>query len=777
MPDMTTVSAKTPLIFHGHFYQPPRENPRTDIIDIQESAAPFANWNESIWASCYRANAHSRYLDIDHIRSITNNYRYLSFNFGPTLLSWMAEAHPDTLEDIISADKESYKRLGHGNAIAQGFNHTILPLDKKENAEFEIEWGLSSFERWFGRKSEGFWCPETAINTNVIDLLSENGIKFVILSPWQCKSVEKTDGTMEELSGKAAPYDHPYILTGTHGGTIAAFFYHPGLASGISFGHLLQNADNLYGQLLDIRKTDNPALIHTATDGEIYGHHEPYGDMALCALIKKVQERNDFVMSNYGSFLASHPATLHAVLLDGEEHRGTSWSCCHGVSRWYKDCGCHTGGEEGWNQAWRYPLRLSFEHINTAMKAGCGEIVESVFGGKYPIDRFLSSFGTVAAKQETMQSFLDRTAKEHPYDRAKDKTLALVAQCALYSLYSFTSCGWFFSDLGGIEPRQNIIYALQSISLYRKLTGEDLLPGFLTDLQYAKCNRKEDGNGMTIAAQEWLRTPGAVEAVLFFHFHKMLDSSGKVPNYGRFSPITEEEGNIRFFDTISLTSYSATLGSLNDNTKNEKLHLSVKIVEENGNNVIFDGETSASDISKLMADDFSKTISVRLGNGFDEQKCTLLAEEIMLDKQLITSDIKHMDFLEAELLGLSFTALESLLVHHRIENWRPIKSTFLTLITFLASSKRDIDRSRLQEMVNVGMQRACASISQKKIVDDEFLETLTDFIHLVCEAGLDLKMTELQETFYPFLTDGCSSAMKKLGAELNFAAVVEHEQA
>ncbi|MGH0054471.1 MAG: DUF3536 domain-containing protein, partial [Sphaerochaetaceae bacterium] len=198
---------KTSLILHGHFYQPPRENPQTGIIGKQLTATPFSDWNERIHADCYRANSLSRYLSgMRRVLSLTNNYAYLSFNFGPTLLSWMEQQHEETYQHILEADKQSRARLGFGNAIAQAYNHTILPLCTEEDAKLQIRWGLEDFEQRFSRKAEGIWLPETAINPTVIDILAEEGISYVILSPWQCKAIEDKEKGYVDLRGHSAPY-------------------------------------------------------------------------------------------------------------------------------------------------------------------------------------------------------------------------------------------------------------------------------------------------------------------------------------------------------------------------------------------------------------------------------------------------------------------------------------------------------------------------------------------------------------------------------------------
>ena len=357
----TLTPDKTALIIHGHFYQPPRENPLSELIPSQSSAAPLANWNERVYSECYRMNAYSRYLDgYGHVSDIVNNYEYISFNFGPTLLNWMATHHGRTYKRIIEADRTSKDRLGHGNAIAQVYNHTILPLASRRDSRMQIAWGVRDFKQRFNRRPEGIWLAETAVNAHVIDDLLDADISYLILSPYQCNMVETANGDMKQVNAHEVPYWEPFLVEGSSGRTISVFFYHPDLASSISFGHLLHDADAMYRTIRDIREADRVPLINTATDGEIYGHHEPFGDMALAALVKKSCEKDDFMLTNYAAYLNEHPAARKAVLHLGEEGRGTSWSCSHGVSRWYKDCGCHTGGQDGWNQKWRTPLREGF---------------------------------------------------------------------------------------------------------------------------------------------------------------------------------------------------------------------------------------------------------------------------------------------------------------------------------------------------------------------------------------------------------------------------------
>ncbi len=768
----TKQSQPTDLIFHGHFYQPPRENPRTDIVEVQDSAAPFRDWNERIWASCYRANAHSRYLSSGQIESISNNYAHISFNFGPTLLSWMSQNHPYTREAIIQADKESVMRLGHGNAIAQGFNHTILPLDKPEDAKIEVEWGLESFRTWFGRDSEGLWCPEAAINPVVVDILAECGVKFVILSPWQCKGIE-ADGVMSDLGERPAPYDEPFILTGAKGRTVSAFFYHPGLASGISFGHLLRDADNLYGQLLSIKKTDNPRLIHTATDGEIYGHHEPFGDMALCALIKKVAERGDFAMTNYGTYLSRHPATRRAELFAGEDNKGTSWSCVHGVSRWYKDCGCHTGGEEGWNQKWRLPLRTAFEGLHAKVVAMCRETTSKVFGSDVDPYEILSHFGPVAAKQMTMDAFLDGLTASHPFDEANRQDLAAMLLCYMFSMYSFTSCGWFFSDLGGIEPRQNIAYALMSASLYKEITGEAILPKFLLDMQGAKCNRPQDGNGMTIAAQEWMALSGPTQAVLFFHLAYRFGDEGK--QYGNYLLESSDGPSFLLYDRMLLTHWIAYV---EDKTPvgTGPIKLIITVNDQMGKR-ISQQTVSNESIPRSMFIHFNKKVGFDLAM-LSYEDIIRTADTMQRFGYLAGNCSYPLDpVVDMQTMGLSFNALVSIFTRYRQDNWKEVKDAFLSLARFVSRSKRSYDKDRLSMLVNFGISVIAGTLKgRENFIDDEFAGALKEFLGMVRNEGIDPEITQLQEAVYPHLCEPCSEAVRSLGYDLNFAATVEHAQ-
>lgn len=530
---------KNYLVVHGHFYQPPRENPWTGLISKQDSAIPFDNWNIKINKECYAANAASRILNSSgNITEISNNYSKMSFNFGPTLMKWIKSCAPSIYSRIIEADKISIENNnGHGNAIAQSYNHTILPLDSPDMVKTQIHWGIEDFISHFSRKPEGIWLPETAVNNNVIDELITQHIKFIILSPWQAEAVcMQGQKNWRSLHNHPIPSHKVYKIVRPKG-ELAVFFYDPTLASGISFDHYLQNADQLQKILSGyFNDQDSSHLVSIATDGEIYGHHEPFGDMCLAALFNKISK--DFEITNYGSYLEKFPPKDLVKLKSGEDDAGTSWSCTHGVSRWHKNCGCSTGGKEGWNQEWRNALRKSLNYLKKeALSVYAVKISE--LGGTDPFI-LRNSYIEVLTEKKTAEVFL----KEHFPGKNKNEHAAALRllEGQKYMMFMFTSCGWFFSEISGIEPVQNLKYAIRLIELYQHWTKSDLMEQLLVDLGEAKSNIPSKGTGRTIAETEVLnssRTDAYTAAVLFISHVTQGDS-----RFGIFS-VKEIKGDLR----------------------------------------------------------------------------------------------------------------------------------------------------------------------------------------------------------------------------------------
>ena len=483
------------IVIHGHFYQPPRENPWSGLIGDQPSAAPYNNWNQRILEECYEANGWSPVLNPKgQTCCIINNYEYLSFNFGPTLLSWIRENAELTYEKIREGDKKSQAtNRGHGNAIAQVYNHIIMPLAQKKDRLTQIEWGIRDFQFHFNRDPEGMWLSETAIHPDTAEELVKSGIKYTILSPWQAKSFRMADGSEIEANNKPELWQHPWTLP-CPSGDLTVFFYHPGLSSDISFQHLLRDANNFFDRIKE-ELSSGSGQLPVATDGEIYGHHEKLGNMGLSAFISKVASDKSLEMGNFGSLMETAPSAGIVNLLEGEEKKGTSWSCSHGVSRWYKNCGCHTGGEPGWNQEWRTPLREGFKKLS--------EITDNIY--LKGMSR-LSGIDPWEIRNHYIEVLLDPSESEAFYSEFGPKKASLSDKNLFFRLlegqknkmFMFTSCGWFFSDIAGIEPMQNMMYAARVIELYSpffSFSPETILLDYLAD---AESNEPAKGNGAVL---------------------------------------------------------------------------------------------------------------------------------------------------------------------------------------------------------------------------------------------------------------------------------------
>jgi alpha-amylase/alpha-mannosidase (GH57 family) len=351
------------ICIHGHFYQPPRENPWLESIEMQDSAYPYHDWNERITAECYEPNARSRILDGENrIIELLNNYAGISFDFGPTLLSWLEPNAPDVYRRILEADRESRRTYsGHGSAVAQPYNHMILPLARKRDKYTQIHWGIRDFEHRFGRSPEGMWLPETAVDRETLGIMAEAGIKFTILSPHQATRVRPLNArSWRDASGGRIDPSMPYLVRLQGKRNLAVFFYDGPISSSIAFQGLLNRGDEfaerLAGAFSEARTW--PQIVNVATDGETYGHHHKLGDMALAYALRHIRRRNLGRLTNYSEFLERHPPFEEVKILEK-----SSWSCVHGVGRWSAACGCCTGSRSGWNQEWRAPLRAAFDWL------------------------------------------------------------------------------------------------------------------------------------------------------------------------------------------------------------------------------------------------------------------------------------------------------------------------------------------------------------------------------------------------------------------------------
>ena len=487
------------LAIHGHFYQPPRENPWLEAIELQDSALPFHDWNERINKECYNPNSVSKIVDSrNRILDMVNNYEHISFNFGPTLLSWMEKFAPLTYERIIKADIESIsEHNGHGNAIAQVYNHMIMPLANEHDKDTQIKWGIKDFEYRFGRKPEGMWLAETAVDDDTLRLLEANGIKFTILSPYQALKIRK-EGAKEwqDVSwGNVDPArSYRYNIKSAPGKYIDLFFYDGAISRSVAFDELLKDGNKFIKRLKegisDLR--DYPQLVNIATDGESYGHHTKFGDMALAYVLQIKAKDAGFSITNYAEYLDKYRSDYEADI-----KQASSWSCFHGVGRWKEDCGCSTGGHPGWNQKWRKPLREALDYLRDEMV----KIFEQE-GPKYfnkDIWEVRNNYISVILDRSSriISKFQQENFKADLSDIQKVRAMELL-EIQRQAMLMYTSCGWFFSEISGIETVQIMKYAARAMQLAANFTKADFEKKFLEILSEAKSNIAEYGTGKDI---------------------------------------------------------------------------------------------------------------------------------------------------------------------------------------------------------------------------------------------------------------------------------------
>ena len=510
---------------HGHFYQPPRENPWLETVEVQDSAAPYHDWNDRITAECYAPNGASRIVDKNNdIIRIMNNYARISYNFGPTLLSWLNDNAPRTYRMIIDADRVSAERYGgHGSAMAQVYNHIIMPLANERDALTQIRWGIADFEFRFGRRPEGMWLSETAVNRKALNLLAQEGIRFTVLAPHQCARVRPAPppapgqtaaaqgtaatlpsvGEVDHIDAKPAWTEtpdasvdptHPYIVPLDEGRNIAVFFYDGPGSRAIAFEGLLNSGEDFGRRLVSLfNGAPTAQLSNVATDGESYGHHHRHGEMALSYALRWMEDQGLARVTNYGQFLEKFPPQWQAEVVED-----TAWSCFHGVERWRSNCGC-SSGRPGWNQEWRTPLRNALDTLRDSVTPLAEGLSASLYKDLW------------AARDAYIQVILDRSPATidaffaghatHPLSAEERVTAIELMELERHTQLMYTSCGWFFDDISGIETVQVIAYAGRVLQLAARLfgtPGAELERHFLETLAQAKSNVPEMGDGAEV---------------------------------------------------------------------------------------------------------------------------------------------------------------------------------------------------------------------------------------------------------------------------------------
>jgi alpha-amylase/alpha-mannosidase (GH57 family) len=484
------------ICIHGHFYQPPRENPWLEAIELQDSAYPYHDWNERITAECYAVNAVSRILDADHrIVQLVNNYSKMSFNFGPTLLSWLQAKAPEVHQAILEADRESQRNFSsHGSALAQAYNHIIMPLANTRDRRTQILWGIADFEHRFKRKPEGMWLPETAVDLESLDLLAAAGIEFTILAPHQAAQVRRIGGrARRDVKESQIDPTQAYEQRLPSGRKIALFFYDGPVSRAVAFEGLLSSGENLANRLASIFSNDRdwPELVHIATDGESYGHHHRFGDMGLAYALNYIETQELAKLTNYGEFLEKHPPTHHVEIIEN-----TSWSCIHGIDRWRSNCGCNSGGHPEWNQDWRKPLREALDWLRDAIASSYEKLGSKLLKDPWAArDAYISV--VLDRSAESVKSFFARHAARN-LNREETTSAIRLLEMQRHAMLMYTSCGWFFDDLAGIEAVQCLQYAGRTVQLAQELFGDNLEQHFVDRLATAKSNVAENGDGRSV---------------------------------------------------------------------------------------------------------------------------------------------------------------------------------------------------------------------------------------------------------------------------------------
>jgi len=487
------------LCIHGHFYQPPRENPWTDEIDRELTAAPYHNWNERINEECYRANAFARVLaDDGRVVDILNNYEYISFNFGPTLLSWLRAHAADVYDRIRAGDAASRQRWGHGNAIAQVYNHVILPLATRRDKVTQVQWGLADFRHHFGREAEAIWLAETAVDEETLEVLAEAGLRFVILAPRQAARIRPLHGGewLDVSDGSIDP-SRAYLCRLRNGRSLACFFYDGSLAHDVSFGSALTSSAGFVHRLraaIDERRR-HAQLIHFATDGETFGHHKKYAERTLIYAATHEAPQAGFTLTNYAAYLDVAPPDWEVQIKPN-----TSWSCVHGVGRWSEDCGCHTGRIPGGHQRWRAPLRAALDRLRDSL----AKIYERESQGLLGVDAWAArdAYGELLAHRspERADVFLTRLNHRPLSGEERERALTLL-EMQKHALFMYTSCGWFFDDISGHETAQVLKYAARAVDLATRFAANGLTAQLLADLEKAESNLPQYRHGAEVYRQ------------------------------------------------------------------------------------------------------------------------------------------------------------------------------------------------------------------------------------------------------------------------------------
>jgi alpha-amylase/alpha-mannosidase (GH57 family) len=767
------------ICIHGHFYQPPRENPWLESVELQDSAAPYHDWNERVTVECYAPNATARILEgSGRIEEITNNYSRISFNFGPTLLAWMQDKLPEIYDAIIAADKQSLQNFsGHGSAMAQVYSHMILPLANAADKYTQVCWGIRDFQQRFGRAPEGMWLSETAADLETLDTLAKLDIKFTVLSPFQASRVREIGKrNWRDVGGGQIDPTRAYLVRLPEGRSITVFFYDAPVSQAVAFERLLTGGERFANRLLSAfderRQWDQ--LVHIATDGESYGHHHRHGEMALAYALRHIESGNLARLTNYGEYLERHPATHEAQI-----HEKSAWSCPHGVARWMADCGCNSGGHSGWKQAWRAPLRQALDWLRDELapsfEAKAREYLRDPWGAR---NDYISVI--LDRAPESREQFFVRQAARELTEPEKVNVLKLM-ELQRHALLMYTSCGWFFDELSGIETVQVVQYAARAVQLAGEVLGQDLEAGFLERFEAAKSNIADIGDGRGIfnkfvkpAQVDWHKAVAHYAISSIFQQYEpktrifsycVEDEDRQVLTSGKtrlavgrarvVSEITQEcnvlayamlymgehslTGGVRHFD--STEAYDAMFTELKQVYESADFPQAIRVIDRHFGNTTYDLKSLFKDEQRRILNDIMTSTREDL-----ESRFNLITERYApLMKFLQSADAP---------LPWALEAVSDLVLHHHIRRQ-------------LESNSPDLERLRglLKDAQSRGAKVLDADLSyvaknklehmmlglQQNPDDLQLMRTLEQLAELLMPLPLGLNLWKVQNTFWEML--------------------------
>jgi alpha-amylase/alpha-mannosidase (GH57 family) len=751
------------VCIHGHFYQPPRENPWLEEIEREPSAAPHHDWNARIADECYGPNAAARILDGDlRVARLYDNYARMSFNVGPTLLSWMERHAKETLQAIVEADQASVKRLGQGNAIAQVYNHIILPLASERDKRTQVRWGLADFAYRFGRPARGMWLAETAVDAETLDVLADEGMDFTILSPFQARRFAVDGSPWVDCGDGTIPTGRAYRYITSSGKKIALFFYDGSLARGIAFERLLSDASQLTGAVQAAwagRRAlpHEPWLVHTATDGESYGHHFRFGDMALAAAFARWEEDPEIELVNYATFLDRHGTSG-----DVELHPVSSWSCAHGVGRWERDCGCRMGNEPGNHQRWRQPLRAALDRLRDGLEPFFEQAMAPLADDPW------------LARDHYVDVLVDRTRRDSFLRRHARQTLSAVEQVRFFQLLEmqrcallmFTSCGWFFDDIAGPESAILLKYAARALDLAAHAGFDhhsELKQAFLDELANAESHRRRpdgrvvDGRELFATVVETVRVDA--ERIAIALALRCANNQSMPTHVGTWRVIQHEEHAV---DNAAIPCVVGRVGFVDERTGDEHSTAFIVVVfggldwrgvllpasEWSRAQALFPNGPDASTLTHLLDEEIRTggrgfTLRQAPGDLRDDIAWRALARRLDLTDAVIAELLLSERALLRGVVGLGATlspSLRALLAHALSRRARDVVHELLQTTTTAAPYLRHL-RTLIDDATELGVTLELTAVA--KDVEHAVARTLRTLLHQADEEpspGSDLAL-------------------------------------